>query len=88
MAEKDFLAVVAIDIGSAFSGYAYQFREDFEKARTKNIYSCVWRNGYQAYEKQFQASCLIQMGVSIPLGKEFWCFYIQVVVFKSVVSNR
>lgn len=51
MAEKDFLAVVAIDIGSAFSGYAYQFREDFEKACTKNIYSCVWRNGNQAYEK-------------------------------------
>lgn len=71
MAEKDSLAVVAIDIGSAFSGYAYQFREDFEKARTKNIYSCVWRNGNQAYEKQYKASCLIQMGVSNPLGKDF-----------------
>lgn len=51
MAVKDSLAVVAIDIGSAFSGYAYQFRKDFEKARTKNIYSFVWRNGNQAYEK-------------------------------------
>lgn len=51
MTVKGSLAVIAIDIGSAFSGYAYQFRKDFEKARTKNIYSCFWTNGNQPYEK-------------------------------------
>ncbi|XP_061185642.1 heat shock 70 kDa protein 12B-like [Saccostrea echinata] len=43
MAEKDYLAVVAIDIGSAFSGYAYQFRTDFRKDPTKNIISPHWQ---------------------------------------------
>lgn len=51
MTVKGSLSVIAIDIGSAFSGYAYQFRKDFEKARTKNIYSCFWTNGNQPYEK-------------------------------------
>lgn len=37
MAGKDYLVVVAIDIGSSFSGYAYKFR-------TKNILSPLWIN--------------------------------------------
>ena len=42
MACENHLAVVAIDIGSAFSGYAYQYRADNEEEPTKKILSPVW----------------------------------------------
>ena len=37
MACGDHVAVVAVDIGSAFSGYAYQYRTDYLKNPTENI---------------------------------------------------
>lgn len=42
---KDSLVVVAIDIGSAFSGYAYQYRTDYLKEPTKNIFCPLWTRG-------------------------------------------
>lgn len=57
MTVKGSLAVIAIDIGSAFSGYAYQFRKDFEKARTKNIYSCFGQMEINRMKEQLQLSC-------------------------------
>lgn len=87
MAEKDFqsipliLEVLSLDMLTSL--------ERTLKRRAQKIYTPVCGEMViRRMKKQFQASCLIQMGVSIPLGKEFWCFYIQVVVFKSVVSNR
>lgn len=42
MAGKDYLVVVALDIGSAFSGYAYKFRTDDQKDQTKDIICPQW----------------------------------------------
>lgn len=36
------LVVVALDTGSAFSGYAYQFRTDYLKEPTMNIRCPLW----------------------------------------------
>nr|XP_022309127.1 heat shock 70 kDa protein 12B-like [Crassostrea virginica]XP_022309128.1 heat shock 70 kDa protein 12B-like [Crassostrea virginica] len=42
MACGDHVAVVAVDIGSAFSGYAYQYRTDYLKNPTENITCPLW----------------------------------------------
>lgn len=42
MAGKDYLVVVAIDIGSSFSGYAYKFRTDDPKNQTMGIMCPQW----------------------------------------------
>lgn len=44
MAGQDFQVVVAIDIGSAFSGYAYKFRTEDKKDYTKTIICPIWEN--------------------------------------------
>lgn len=43
MAGKDYLVVVVIDIGSAFSGYVYKFRSDGQRDQTKNIICPQWK---------------------------------------------
>ena len=42
MACGDPLVVVAVDIGSAFSGYAYQYRTDHQKEPNNNILCPLW----------------------------------------------
>ncbi|XP_078322009.1 heat shock 70 kDa protein 12B-like isoform X2 [Crassostrea virginica] len=42
MACGDPLVVVAVDIGSAFSGYAYQYRTDHQKEANNNILCPLW----------------------------------------------
>lgn len=44
MAGQDFQVVVAIDIGSAFSGYAYKFRTENQKDYTKTIICPIWES--------------------------------------------
>lgn len=44
MAAQNFQVVVAIDIGSAFSGYAYKYRTDNKKDYTKKIICPIWKN--------------------------------------------
>lgn len=39
---RNFLAVVAIDLGSSFSGYAYQYTDDHQEEPTKNILFHSW----------------------------------------------
>lgn len=42
MAGQDFQVVVAIDIGSAFSGYAYKFRSEDHMDQTNDIICPQW----------------------------------------------
>lgn len=44
MAGQDFQVVVAIDIGSAFSGYAYKFRTENQKDYPKTIICPIWES--------------------------------------------
>lgn len=44
MAGQDFQVVVAIDIGSAFSGYAFKFRTENQKDYTKTIICPIWES--------------------------------------------
>lgn len=50
--------MVAIDIGSSYSGYAYQYTIDYQKEPTKNIQFPSWPEKNVIVSKK-TASCLL-----------------------------
>lgn len=59
MAAQNFQVVVAIDIGSAFSGYVYKFRTDNKKEYTKKIICPIWENNSHIASGKTASSLLL-----------------------------
>lgn len=49
MFDDNFLVVAAIDFGTTFSGYAFSFKDDFEKDPLKIISNQAWNSGGSAH---------------------------------------
>nr|XP_022303932.1 heat shock 70 kDa protein 12A-like isoform X2 [Crassostrea virginica] len=54
----DPLVIVAIDLGSSFSGYAYQYTADYQKETTKNILYSSWPEKNVKFSEK-TVSCLL-----------------------------
>ncbi|KAL3878559.1 hypothetical protein ACJMK2_030896 [Sinanodonta woodiana] len=58
MSTRPCLLVAAIDFGTTYSGYAFSFRNDYEKDPCK-IYTPVWNDGYRSLASLKAPTCAL-----------------------------